>query len=822
MPQESQVDREAPPLNRTLAVVLAAIALILAILGAMLVLSADDPGPGVPTVRPQATTSRTEREHAQTETQRRPNKQEPAPPAIDPTPIPEPERLPAAAGHGFVRGTISDVVTGDVLRDAHVRLLHATGEEIATSGTDHAGHYALDDVPEGLALVLEISAPGHLTGLCCSLRLTPGEIARKNAALLRAPQIAVSLRAMPWERAARGVRVRLMDAGRELATGTTDEFGNVSIAAPEFGRFQLRVGGGGEWAPNPAEEVAILPGAGDLERRADVRRGGHLEILVTNGLGEARAEVGVTVFGKGLEAVVGVTSDEGRITLGPFPPGVPLRVIASADDGRQTATIAARARDRHDVDVPLVLRGARRIRGRITDESGRPVRRARVEVSLSGDGPLLGAVMTGDDGSFELTGVPDSRLLVRVTAAAFRDAAREAYTSDRGGSVRMRLERGPSGRLIAMVQGSDGEAVPDALVRVLPVDISGTTGKDGRVEIDGIPAGETQRVTVEAEGLRVQSAGAPDALSISLTTREKKRITITMVQAESAEEEPTAEIAATIRAVTGRIVRGTGAPVASARVWWSGIETVTAPDGTFRLERGPRSETIARPILLITPPAGLLEPLLLPLRTPDDNGLVDFANVGLRDRPSCIISLRSTPGVPGETLAFSLLYDGTDRLLGRSLRPFKGRTMVTYDGSWLHVATPGAWRSGGHRRAYVGVTGSTGPLVAWADWPVAAGPTMGVTPEWRDSLTKSVFRVPRTHAHGIAEFSLRQAPDGAPLLRMGLPTRFTLRLSGTKTVLAPFLRGVWDVVVKPAPGAGGTRLETTITDGRMKKLSPAR
>jgi len=544
--------------------------------------------------------------------------------------------------------------------------------------------------------------------------------------------------------------------------------------------------------------------------------------VVTNGLGEGRAEVHVTVHGKGLEVVAGVTSETGELTRGPFPPGVPLRVIASADDGRETSTAAARARDRHDVEVPLVLQRAGRVRGTITDEKGRPIKRARVEISLGDDGPLLGVVRTSADGSFELTGVPSTELRIRASAPGFREQTDDAHMAGGTSRVRMKLKREPSGTLIGFVIGPDGNAVAGALVRLVPADLQVDTGKDGRFKIAGLPAGEAQRILVDAEGLRVAPGSAAGELIVTAEADKRVRVSITMVRAESVDVEPSVEVAASIRAVSGRIVRATGAPVAAARVWWSGTEVITDADGAFRIERGAGAKIVARPLLVIMPPVGLLEPLQLPLHTPNDDGHVELEDVGLRDRPSCVIDVRSTPGTAGFTLAFSLLYDGADRFLGRSLAPFQASTVVTYDGSWLHVAQPAAWRAGGSRRAYVGVTRANGPLVAWADWPVAAGPSMGVQPEWRDSLTKFVLKVPLTHRGAVAQFRLRRAPGGAPLIRMGLPTEFSLRVNRTKILLDPLLRGEWEVVVKPAQAAGGERLTTTIKDGRAPKLAPTR
>ncbi len=809
-------------MNRPLAIVFAIIALIFTILGAVVVLSVDDGVPSGPAAPEPTPTSRVEREHAQPTPRRAPKKPAEAPLEFDETPLPEPVRLPVAPGTGFVHGTISDIATGDALTDATVRLLHPTGEEIARSPTDHAGRYVLEDVPEGIPLLLEIAAPGHLTGHCASLRLTPGEVTRKDAAMLRSPQITVSLRAMPWARAAQDVPVRIMDQGREVAAGTSDEFGEVTLAVAEFGEFQLRVGGAA-WAPNPADDVTFVPGGGDQESQADVRRGGNLEIVVTNGLGEARSDASVTVHARGLEPVSGVTSSAGRVTLGPFPPGISLWVIASADEGRQRSTIATRARDRHDVEVPIVLRGAQRVRGTIVDDRGRPIARATIRLALTDDGPLLGELRTEADGSFTFEGVPNAEMVLRVSAAGFGDGARRVLPTDRGGSARLELQSVASARVFGTVKDKIGSPIAGVIVRVVPSDLRATTDKRGRFRIDGLPIDATQRIVVEADGYRIAASGDPRALLVTLDDGQKARVDITLIPLDSVEVEPPPEVAATIRSVRGRIVRGSGAPVASARIWWSGTETVTGPDGRFRLDRETvTARTIPRPVLFITPPAGLLEPLLMPLHAPDETGVVELENVGLRDRPSCSISLTSTPGSPGNTLAFALLFDGTDRLLGHTLTPFQGRSVVTYDGSWLHVAAAGAWRSGGHRRAYVGVTGSTGPLLAWADWPVAAGPSMGVTPEWRDTLTKSNLRVPRSHARGLAEFRLRRPPGGAPITQMGLPDHFSLRLGGTNTALEPLLGGVWDVLISPPEGAGGRRLATTITYGRMGAIRPAR
>jgi len=57
---------------------------------------------------------------------------------------------------------------------------------------------------------------------------------------------------------------------------------------------------------------------------------------------------------------------------------------------------------------------------------------------------------------------------------------------------------------------------------------------------------------------------------------------------------------------------------------------------------------------------------------------------------------------------------------------------------------------------------------------------------------------------------------------MGLPDHFSLRLGGTNTAIAPLLSGVWDVLVSPPEGAGGRRLATTITNGRVATLRPGR
>ncbi len=705
------------------------------------------------------------------------------------------------------------------MRGVRIRLLHPTGEKIAAGVSDHAGRYQIDGVPETLPLVLQILHEGHLSGLCCDVRLGRGEILRKDIALLRAPRVTLTLTAMPRQTAAKDVLVRVLEGPREIVRGTTDENGVVLLSVPEQGRFDLRVGGQ-TCAPVPAEEVLLLPGRGDVDLARRVFRGGALEVAARDADDQPVRGAVVAVHGPGLEPVQGTTGGAGLVSLGPLPPGVGLRITARSADGALRGAVPARVRDGYDDPAVVSLWPVSRIAGVIVGASGRELAGAVIEVVVPEDGTLLGVVRSDARGRFVVSDLPRGDVELVVRAAGHAPARRRARAGARG-AVQVALDAVPTATLVGSVLGPGRVAVAGARVRVVPGDVGTRTEDNGSFVLDGVPPGTPQRILVEAPGLRVDESSRADRLLVALAADERRRVEIQLASAD-ATGAPAVDAESALRALTGRIIRRDGAPVAAATVGWAGLAAVTDVDGRFELMRPPRDGRRALPLLAIMPPAGLLEPTMLPLQHPDAAGALALGDVALRERPTALLRLGETPGTQASALSFTVLMDTGDHLLGAESEPFASQRRVTYDGAWLHVAAPGAWRRGGHRRAWVGVTTADGPAAAAVTWPATAGPTQIVTPRWRDALTRVVIAIPKGYRGGELRLRLVSTPDDAPLERLGLPLETTRRADAKRLILDGLLRGTWIAdLVGPAAAAPPT-LRATIKNGRFRGFRPAR
>ena len=804
-------------INRPLATLLAAISLLLATVAAIVVLGDARPRPATPAAGGADDAPRQrERMHAR---QQRRAAEEPQT-AVEQVPTLDPPlRLPWLPGSGFVLGTVTDAVSGDAVPDANVRLMHPTGEEIAATVTDHAGHYQIEQVPESLPLVLRLTHSGHLTGLCCDVRVSGADILRKDVALLRAPRVTLQLTALPQERAAEGVLVRLMDGPREIARGISDVDGALELAAAEQGRFQLRCGGVA-WAPNAAEDLLLLPGRGDVELRRAVYRGGGLEFAVKDLEGEPVSGATVSVHGGGLEPVCGVTGGEGELSLGPFLPDISLRATVQSADGSLRAAVPVRTRDGHIDPVEVTVRPTGRVAGVVVAPDGRELRNATIEIVVPEDGAPLGSVAVGADGRFVVTGLPPGDVEIVVRAPGHVESRSRAQVGDSRGLL-VRMQTAPSGTLVGQVLGPRRAPVPGAVVRVVPGDVQTRTEDDGSFVLEGVPADTPQRVIVEAQGMQIRESARADRLLVTLADEQRMRLELQMTVTES-QSSDVGDADAAIRAVTGRVVRGNGLPVAAAVLTWAGLSAVSGADGSFRLERPEDDRRMALPVLTITPPAGLLEPTTLPLERPSEDGLVAVSEIGLRDRPSCLLDLSGTPHVHEGALTFALLIDTEDELLGVATEPFESRRHVTYDGSWLHVAPSGAWERGGHRLAWVGVTSGGGPVAAAATWPSAAGARPVVAPEWRDGIAAVEIPIPKGYRGGRVRLRLTEPPSSAPIERLGLPIEFELQADTGRLAIPALLMGTWTADLLGPEASALPTLRTTITNGRARGFRPAR
>lgn len=147
-----------------------------------------------------------------------------------------------------------------------------------------------------------------------------------------------------------------------------------------------------------AGELGVLPG-----RVPDIPRGPGLIPPVTPSVAGASPWV---------------TRDDGTFRASPVSPGR-LRVIARHPQFVEAISETLRMKPGEEARVKLVMREGGRLEGRVVDDRGEPIARARVDV-VALRGTLAETLMTADDGTFTLAAVPE-RLAVTVTRPGVQD-----------------------------------------------------------------------------------------------------------------------------------------------------------------------------------------------------------------------------------------------------------------------------------------------------------------------------------------------------------------------------------------------------------------
>jgi hypothetical protein len=289
---------------------------------------------------------------------------------------------PVAAGR--LAGVVFDSTLMQPLADAQVQLLRADRTGTRSTRTDARGRFQVDALPSGTWVVAALHPRLDTLGV---------------------------------EQLSRGVDVR----GR----GTT----RVELAVPALRTMVARVCSRAE----AEDSTGYVRGAvrGVLSGSADA--GGAVRFTW------AELEIGADGVRRSLANVEATVDGEGRYLACGVPPDVPLQVRAwRGADSTGVLEFAMPEGGIAVLDLAVgPAQGAGRVAGRVQQPSGQPLDGARVSVWGSGR-----EVRTGDDGRYDLTGLPLGSYTLDVRAIGFQPyRATVAVRPGDGEAVSVRLER---------------------------------------------------------------------------------------------------------------------------------------------------------------------------------------------------------------------------------------------------------------------------------------------------------------------------------------------------------------------------------------------
>lgn len=400
--------------------------------------------------------------------------------------------------------------------------------------------------------------------------------------------------------------------------------------------FEEVEGGFSDWVPREQRDLAretvtgddgrflarhLAPGAYDLELRLEgraprllpgVEPPEELEEGAALDLGDVVLEPGTALEGRVVDADGAPVSDaevrldhsapppgfelenretttdaEGRFRLEDLQPGEPVTVLVDA-----SGFLPARAPEvvpPTEEPIEIRLETGVRLFGRVLDPEGAGVVDAQVRVGIqregnSWEGSIVPQVETDREGSFEFDALHRGEVVLEVVAKGFIPATVKGWSTASSrdvGPVEVRLEPGATvtGRVLDPV----GAPTPGVRVRARYWYEDGererwvfrgwaTSGRGGRFEVTGLPAGKTELQALQGD------------------LEAKREIEL---RPEGAEVDLVLEPA---RGVLGRVVDPEGRPVAGAQIAIHPVGEPTGPRyqsatadvlGRFRLEVEP-------------------------------------------------------------------------------------------------------------------------------------------------------------------------------------------------------------------------------------------
>jgi 5-hydroxyisourate hydrolase-like protein (transthyretin family) len=298
-----------------------------------------------------------------------------------------------------------------------------------------------------------------------------------------------------------------------------------------------------------------------------MERGGFIVGRITSG-GQPVAQAGISLTASRFTGNSGLsaTSDaNGEYRLRGVEPGD--RTIMVRKQGMLPKEKSVVAKAGEDVRADVELERGRELRGRVTDNAGRPLDRVRLQARTPEDRAMRATATSDAEGNFTIEGLGEGRVMLTAEREGYVSTVLDAV--DPAQNALITLERGGtiSGRVTGLSEGEIG--MVSVLASYKTSSARATVDSDGSFTLRGIPDGS---ITVNATkaGAATRRAGT-------------KQVTVKNGSAPFIEIDFTEGVS-----IRGRVTRQ-GKPVMSGSISVSGSKgevggySTLAPDGTYQI-----------------------------------------------------------------------------------------------------------------------------------------------------------------------------------------------------------------------------------------------
>ncbi|WP_169907692.1 carboxypeptidase regulatory-like domain-containing protein [Priestia abyssalis] len=474
-----------------------------------------------------------------------------------------------------IRGQVTDAATGLPIQQAGVvTVIQGTGIIVASAQTDQNGQYVLTGLALGSYNVV-FSAPEYVTQTVPVI-LASGEVEVVNTALVGNPaQINGTVRNAATGAVLPNALIRVFDLQGSLIGGTlTDMNGQYTISGLAQGTYSVTALAEGHASQTMV--ITLTPGEEETVNFQLPPNPARLRGTVTDErTGQPISGVLVQVFFVGSTVPVRstITDPMGRYLLNGLSEGE-YRIEFSKENYITEVFRVVLAPDEDRILNVQLASNPAVIQGTVRDaETGQPIVRANVIVSITGTGIIVASILTDSQGRYRLTGIAPGDYTVSFSADGYASQTSDiTLAAGQSLTLNANLLSNPAILTGTVLSGRTGDPIEGGVIRVFSSDgqfiTSTLTDENGEYTIPRLNSG-TYTVSAVAFGF------------------ESEIQTVTLVRGTTTElnfvldDQPASLVgrvtdARTNQPIEGAVVQvyplGSSVPIRS---------TVTLPDGSY-------------------------------------------------------------------------------------------------------------------------------------------------------------------------------------------------------------------------------------------------